>query len=374
MKALPMAAAIFWLAALGLAGQDAGEAFSEEESSLRWSIDATVAALASATGGEGFSFADAATSLAFGIEPSLYLTYAWMRLSVELEAIAMSGALAARAALMPEAALPGYFVAPDGSFAFKASTVSLRLGSNPRLVVGRQIVNLGSGTAWSPADAFSAVSMAGGEQTRSSVDAIRLTVFSGPTDGAEALWLPGADLGSSRVALRLFLAPWGVDMAALASYDAGAEAWTFAFDAKADAEIVGVWVDGAAAWSVADGAWAFETVVGFDASLGDFVATAEWRWSSESAEPGSAEALSMRFPAEHYLFAAMTLPIGDEWSLMATGTWDPVNMIDSETIACSYWMGATLELTVALSSVGGSFAAGPSERTWALAIGLAASF
>lgn len=177
------------------------------------------------------------------------------------------------------------------------------------LTAGRQIVNYGKGTAWSPADLFTERDYSGLSVARRGSDALRLTVPLGALSLAEAVAAPASDPSEGTYALRAAGLVFGtLEGSLVGAWDGGADAWIGGGDLKFDLS----WISfhGDAAYSVpgAGGAGDLRAVLGFDTSFGDFVLGAEYYYNG-------AYGTDPLFPGAHNAYTALSWSAADYHTL-----------------------------------------------------------
>lgn len=169
---------------------------------------------------------------------------------------------------------------------------------------GRQVINYGRGTLWSPTDIFTELDLAGISPVRRGTDALRVTVPLGETAGLDLVGAPTLAPTVSpvdgRYSARLnALLGDVVDAAAVAARDGAGKGWLFGADFKTDLE---VGLTGEAVYDLPDaGGWGWvRAAAGVDWSIGDFILAAEYYYN------GGGAAADLLFPGTHNAYASVT--------------------------------------------------------------------
>ncbi|MBL8967051.1 MAG: hypothetical protein JNG85_08580, partial [Spirochaetaceae bacterium] len=193
-------------------------------------------------------------------------------------------------------------------------------GGGFKATLGRQVLNFGKGRLFSPADLFAEAEYSPLAVSRRGTDALRLTAELGPLALAEAIAAPAGDPASGRYALRAagFVAG-AADCSVIGAWDGAEGTWIAGGDAKLDLPFAAVYGEAAAAFPLDSGDAAYRAAFGFDASYGDLVAAAEYRYDGAPAAEAPYGA--------HSLYAALSLGLSEYASLSASGLW----LVDRDT-------------------------------------------
>ena len=185
------------------------------------------------------------------------------------------------------------------------------------LTAGRQIVNYGKGTAWSPVDLFTERDYSGLSVVRRGSDALRLTVPLGLLSLAEAVAAPASDPAEGVYALRtsglLFATLEG---SLVGAWNGKSEGWMAGGDFKFDLAWISFHVDAAYSAPRSGGPGDLRAALGFDTSFGDFVLAGEYYCN------GGGDAADPMFPGAHNAYAALTWKAADYHTLALTGLFD----------------------------------------------------
>ncbi len=337
----------------------------------------TLAGILTARGfGAGAEGTDASWGSAASLEATLSARGSVLRAEFSLEASLLSGAAArafAAAVVNPLVAFPAdilYAPAAPGSLAAAETVLAARVRTayvkwNAEafsLTTGRQVVNYGKGTAWSPVDIFTERDFSGLSVVRRGSDAVRLTVPLGDLSLAEAVAAPAYDLSEGSYALRLAgFAFEALDGSLLAAWDGGREVWIAGADAKADLSFASLYAD--AAWDLPldGGGAALRALAGFDASFGDFVLACEYYYN------GGGQEADPLFPGAHNLYAALSWEAADYHTLAFSGLADLEEGIISLQAAWAWDLAQNGILTTYLKSANGSSPA--QTRSWSVQAG-----
>ena len=168
------------------------------------------------------------------------------------------------------------------------------------LSAGRQVVNYGRGTLWSPTDIFTELDLAGISPVRRGTDALRVAVPLGETAGLDLVGAPTLAPADGRYSARLSaLLGDVVDAAVVAARDGAGKGWVFGADFKTD---VVVGLTGEAVYDLPDaGGWGWvRAAAGVDWSIGDFMLAAEYYYN------GGGAAADLLFPGTHNAYASVT--------------------------------------------------------------------
>jgi hypothetical protein len=253
------------------------------------------------------------SNLGYGSDSTLSLDFSAgggrARAEASVEAPVLTGASAALAwavAATPfgradELLLPALPGSADVALAGRVRTMYARLDLDwMSLTLGRQVINYGRGTLWSPTDIFTELDLAGISPVRRGTDALRLTVPLGATAGLDLAAAPTLAPAAGRYSARLgALLLDAVDAAAMAARDGAGKGWLFGADFKTDLE---VGLTGEAVYDQPDaGGWGWvRAAAGVDWSIGDFILAAEYYYN------GGGAAADLLFPGTHNVYASVT--------------------------------------------------------------------
>ncbi|MCX7024994.1 MAG: hypothetical protein NT080_10280 [Spirochaetes bacterium] len=248
-----------------------------------------------------------------------------------IAAVAWAAAGSSDTIVSPDPASEG---PPSTLFALRARTLFVKLDLGPATVqAGRQVVNFGSGLAFSPADVFASIDLSGLQIARRGVDAIRVAVPLGDLSSLDLVAAPTASPADGIYALRLRGFALGVDAAATASRDGDAERWSFAADFKTDL-VAGLY--GEAVVDLApDADPVFRGMAGADWSIGDFLFAGEYHCNGAAISGGGPLAPEDAFPGPHNLYLATSWSLTDFVSLSASCIADLRYGLGSATLLCS---------------------------------------
>lgn len=230
------------------------------------------------------------------------------RAEASLEAAVLSGAsaqLAWAVAGTPYGRADEVLVPPspagDYAVAARIRTLYTRLDLDwVSFTAGRQVVNYGRGTLWSPTDIFTELDLAGISPVRRGTDALRVTVPLGATAGLDIVAAPTLAPADGRYSGRLnALLGDVVDAAVVAARDGAGKGFQIGADFKTDLE---VGLTGEAVYfQPDDGGWGWvRAAAGLDWSGGDFILGAEYYYN------GGGAAADPLFPAAHNASASVT--------------------------------------------------------------------
>lgn len=355
-----LASALALLAAApGLAAQEAS-----------WSLGGSLTEQAFAVALEGepsASYGSAAT-----LETTLRARGSVLRAEVSAEAALLSGAAAQ--AFVDAGALPpdtlyatGDTSDPDSVetvLAARMRTAYLKWNADAfSLTLGRQIVNYGKGTAWSPADLFTERDYSGLSVVRRGSDALRLTVPLGSLSLAEAVAAPSSDPAEGVYALRAAGLLFDVlDGSLVGAWNGKSDEWIAGGDAKFDLDWISFHADAAYSIPAGGGEGAARTVLGFDTSFGDCI------WVGEYYYNGGGAAADPAFPGAHNAYSALTWNLADYHALALSGLWDLEAALFSAQATWVYDLAQNGTLTAYIKAADGSFST--SAKAWSAQLGL----
>ena len=164
---------------------------------------------------------------------------------------------------------------------------------------GRQVVNYGRGTLWSPTDIFTELDLAGISPVRRGTDALRATIPLGETAGFDLVAAPTLSPADGRYSARLNGLIGDFDAAVVSARDGAGKGWLFGADFKTDL-VVGL--TGGAVYDLPDsGGWGWiRAAAGADWSTGDFILAAEYYYN------GGGASADLLFPGVHNLYTSVT--------------------------------------------------------------------
>lgn len=307
---VPAAALSLFLASAGVAAQESS-----------WTLGGSLIHQAYAAAAESAPSADYTYGSAITLEAAVRARGPVLRAEFSAEAALLTGASAGAfaAAAAVDALPPDTLYAPsdDTDLAYAETVLAARIrtayikwtAEGFSLTAGRQIVNYGKGTAWSPVDLFTERDYSGLSVARRGSDALRLTVPLGSLSLAEAVAAPASDPGRGTYALRasglLFSTLEG---SLVGAWDGGAGAWIGGGDFKFDLSRISFHGDAAYAAPSGGGPGDLRAVFGFDTSFGDFVLGAEYYYNG-------AYKTDLLFPGPHNTYAALSWKAADYHAL-----------------------------------------------------------
>lgn len=187
------------------------------------------------------------------------------------------------------------------------------------LSLGRQILNLGKGKAFSPVDIFTTLMPGPLASTRTGSDSARLSLPAGDMGVVECLAAPSLDPALGSYALRGAWALDFADISFLTAYQGALERLALGADAKGDILDVSAWAEAIAFFPLsgasADSAPSADWLLGAEWSDGSWAIEAEWEQSGFSA-----------FEEGRWGFCRLWLLVAyaaeDFWSLAAGAVYD----------------------------------------------------
>lgn len=338
------AAALAILPALLLAVAVPGAA---QESS--WTLGGSLTQQAYAVAAESGSSTDYSYGSATTLEATLRARGPVLRAEFSAEAALLTGAsaeafAAAAATLTPDTLYsPADLTDAETVLAARVRTAYIKWTAEGfSLTAGRQIVNYGKGTAWSPADLFTERDYSGLSVARRGSDALRLTVPLGDLSLAEAVAAPASDPAEGTYALRAAGLVFGtLEGSLVGAWAGGADKWIGGGDLKFDLS----WISfhGDAAYSIPNtgGAGDLRAVLGFDTSFGDFVLGAEYYYNG-------AHATDSLFPGAHNAYAALSWSAADFHTLALSALGDLEAGLFAATLTWSWDLAQNGGLTTYL--------------------------
>jgi hypothetical protein len=282
----------------------AAAAFGQEAASAPWTLGGSLLVQ---------PLAAYATAFSYGSSSTLGLSFkagnGRARAEASVEAAVLTGASAALAWLVAatpfgrtdELLLPAPPGSGDIALAGRVRTMYAKLDLDwVSLTTGRQVVNYGRGTLWSPTDIFTELDLSGISPVRRGTDAVRVTVPFGETAGFDLVAAPTFSPADGRYSARLnALIADVVDAAAVAARDGAGRGWLFGADFKTDLE-AGLTAEAVYDLPDAGGQGWFRAAAGVDWSFGDFLLTAEYYYN------GGGAPADLLFPGKHNAYASVT--------------------------------------------------------------------
>ncbi len=199
------------------------------------------------------------------------------------------------------------------------------------LSLGRQIINFGVGTLFSPIDAFTAPLLSDLDFTRIGSDVVRLDAQFGEVSGLEAVSTVPAGFDSLTSALKLYTNVAGFDLAAVGLYRGARRAPGARDELIAGADfkgdlLAGIYGEAVVHFRRSPGTAYLEGMLGADYSIGNrLFLTAEYYYNGDPLEPGGASepaAGAGLFLNRHYLFAGVRWRLTELMSLSASVIYD----------------------------------------------------
>ncbi len=285
-----------------------------------WTLGGSLTQQAFAAASESGSSAGGSYGSATTLEATLRARGPVLRAEFSAEAALLAGAsaeaFAAAAALpggVPTDTLysPGVLSNAETVLAARVRTAFVKWTAEGfSVTAGRQIVNYGKGTAWSPVDLFTERDFSGLSVARRGSDALRLTIPLGALSLAEAVAAPASDPAEGTYALRAAGLVFGtLEGSLVGAWNGGADEWIGGGDLKFDLSWLSFHGDAAYAAPRGGGSGDLRAVLGFDTSFGDFVLGAEYYYN------GSGAAGDPLFPGAHNAYAALSWSAADYHTL-----------------------------------------------------------
>ncbi len=247
--------------------------------------------------------------------------------------------------LVPGAASPGQ----DAALAARVRTLYAKLDFDwAAFTMGRQVVNYGRGTLWSPTDIFTELDLSGISPVRRGTDALRVTVPLGVTSGLDVVAAPTFAPADGRYSARMnALIGDTVDAAAVAARDGLLKGWLFGADFKTDL-VVGL--TGEAIYDQPDsGGWGWvRAAAGVDWSVGDFILAAEYYYN------GGGSAADLLFPGTHNITASVTWNASELLQLSLSVIGDVERAAGTATFTAQVSAAQNADLTAFLQAGNGS--------------------
>jgi hypothetical protein len=262
---------------------------------------------------------------------------------------------------------PGSSSGADAALAARIRTLYARIDLDwVALTLGRQVINYGRGTLWSPTDIFTELDLSGISPVRRGTDAVRATFPLGVTAGLDAAAAPTGTPADGRYSLRLNSLLGDVDAAVMAARDGALGGWLFGADLKGD---VVVGLTGEVIYFQPDGGgqgWV-RAAAGVDWSIGDFILAAEYYYNGGLAE-------DVLFPHAHNLYASATWNASELLRLSATVIGDLKSAKGTLTFLTTVSAAQNADVTAFIQAANGSagygIGNGISGASWTAQVGL----
>ena len=243
------------------------------------------------------------------------------------------------------------------------------------LTVGRQVVNYGRGTLWSPTDIFTELDLSGISPVRRGTDAVRVTVPLGETAGVDVVAAPTFSPADGRYSARVNALVGDVDVALVAAREGAGRGnppstsagWLFGADFKTDL-VVGL--TGEAIYEQPDaGGWGWvRAAAGADWSIGDFILAAEYYYN------GGGVSADLLFPGTHNLTASVTWTASEFLLFSLTVIGDLQSAAGTATLTAQVSAAQNADVTAFLlagnGSAGYGIGYGLGGASWAAEAGL----
>jgi len=193
--------------------------------------------------------------------------------------------------------------------------------------MGREIINFGVGTLFSPIDAFSRPTLTDLNYARSGSDVFRVDVPFGDVSGAEGVTSLSNSLDTLVSAIKLYTNVHDFDVSAVGIYRGATGEVLAGADFKGDL-VAGIYGEAVEHLFTNGSRQYFEGMAGADYSVADtFFATAEYYYNGNPAAPGSltpaeiaaAEGL---FLNQHYLYGNVRYLLNEIMNLQASVVYD----------------------------------------------------
>ena len=265
-----------------------------------------------------------------------------------------TGAYAGLAAA--QAAGTGFFLAaaPDGSAAVTVELRKLYLAIFTPLAdisMGRQIINFGVGTLFSPIDAFTVPLLSDLNYVRTGSDVVRVDAQFNDVSGLEAVSTVAGSLSGLSSALKLYTNVFDFDLAGVGMYrGARNEALAGAYF-KGDLEL-GVYGEAVQHFIYSPWQMYFEGMLGADYSIEKtYFFTLEYYYNGNPASPGSLAPLDLAnapalFLNQHYLYFMTRWQITDLLGLSGSVIWDISASVVLPTLQLTYNVVQNANLTI----------------------------
>ncbi len=245
-----------------------------------------------------------------------------------------------------QASASGLFAAstPDGSAAVTVELRKLYLAvftSIADISLGRQIINFGVGTLFSPIDAFTVPLLSDLNYVRTGSDVVRVDAQFNSVSGLEAVSMITSSLSALSSALKLYTNVHDFDLAGVGLYRGARNEILAGAYFKGDIE-VGIY--GEAVEHFATSAWStyFEGMLGADYSVEKtYFFTLEYYYNGSPASPGSLAPVDLAnapalFLNQHYLYFMTRWQITDLIGLSASVIWDVSASVVLPTVQLTY--------------------------------------
>jgi hypothetical protein len=257
---------------------------------------------------------------------------------------------------MSQAPSAGLFAVstPDGSTAVTVELRKLYLAvftSIADISMGRQIINFGVGTLFSPIDAFTVPLLSDLNYVRTGSDVVRLDAQFNEVSGLEAVSTMSASFDTMTSALKLYTNVRDFDIAGVGLYRGARNEMLAGAYFKGDIEL-GVYGEAVEHFIYSPGSTYFEGMLGTDYSIEKtYFFTLEYYYNGNPAVPGSLGPLDLAnapalFLNQHYLYFMTRWQPTDLIGLSASIIWDVSASVVLPTLQLTYNVVQNAELTV----------------------------
>jgi len=245
-----------------------------------------------------------------------------------------------------EASSTGMFsaMAPDGSTAVTVELRKLYLAVFTQLVdisMGRQIINFGVGTLFSPIDAFTVPLLSDLNYVRTGSDVVRLDAQFNNVSGLEAVSTVAESLDALTSALKLYTNVFNFDFAGVGMYRGSQNEVLAGAYFKGDIEL-GVYGEAVQHFLYSPWSTYFEGMLGADYSIENtYFFTAEYYYNGNPASPGSLAPIDLAnapalFLNQHYLYFMFRWQATELTGLTASIIWDVSASVILPTLQFTY--------------------------------------
>jgi len=205
--------------------------------------------------------------------------------------------------------------------------------------MGRQIINFGVGTLFSPIDAFSVPLLSDLNYVRTGSDVVRLDAPFNDVSGVEAVSTVSGSFDSLSSALKLYTNVLDVDLAAVGIYRGARKEALAGLSFKGDLE-VGLYGEAVEHFVYSPQQTYFEGMLGADYSIEKtWFFTLEYSSHGNPLPPGSAapaDASTSLFLNQHYLYAMIRWQFTELAGISASLIWDISASVLLPTIQVTY--------------------------------------
>ncbi len=237
-----------------------------------------------------------------------------------------------------QAAATGLFAAttPDGSAAVTVELRKLYLAVFTPLAdisIGRQIINFGVGTLFSPIDAFTVPLLSDLNYVRTGSDVVRLDAQLNDVSGVEAVSTVAGSLETLTSALKLYTNVLDFDLAGVGMYRGSRNEVLAGASFKGDIEL-GVYGEAVQHFIYSPWSTYFEGMLGADYSIQNtYYFTLEYYYNGNPATPGSLAPVDLAnapalFLNQHYLYFMTRWQLSELAAISGSIIWDiPASVI-----------------------------------------------